>query len=165
MSCPCLQFDELEILRQASLHFVTSVPTDLDARLIRGDRSGLIRLHSEQSLTAEHEESRLKAFTRGINFIIDLGAELIVPAHTYVYGDHAQAWDWSGRVTGVSLFVVGQHKTVFAQATAHTAYQQNGTSRICFQCSFLKGRIATTLKYSFAKKLLLFFILHYLQVY
>jgi hypothetical protein len=32
-------------------------------------------------------------------------------------------------------------------------------------CAYVKGRLATTLKYSFAKKLLLFFILHYFQVY
>ena len=120
-------FDEVEVLRQASLHFVTSVPTSVDARVLRGDRTGLIHLHDQQTMTAEHEESRLKAFTSGMNFVVDEGGELIVPAYTYVYGDHSHAVRWFGRLTGVSLFVVGQDKSVYLGATAHTAYLQNGT--------------------------------------
>ena len=126
-SITSFQFDEVEVLRQGSLHFVTSVPTTMNARLLRGDRSGLIHVHDQQTMTAEYEDSRLKAFTTGMNFIIDEGAELIVPAYTYIYGDHDHAVHWLGQLTGVSLFVVGQEKTVYLGATARTAYLQNGT--------------------------------------
>ena len=120
-------FDEVEILRHASLHFVTSVLTSIDVRVLRGDRTGLIHLHDQQTMTAEYEESRVKAFTTGMNFIVDDGAELIVPTYTYIYGDHTHAVQWFGQLTGVSLFVIGQDKSVYLGARAHTAYLQNGT--------------------------------------
>lgn len=121
------QFDQMEILRQASLHFISSSSVSIDVRVLSGDRTGLIHIHDKQKLISEYEESRLKAFTTGMNFIVDEGGEIIFPAFMYVYGDHDHAVQWFGQLTGISLLVIGQDKSVLLGAKAHTAYIQNGT--------------------------------------
>lgn len=121
------EFDEIEILQQASLQFISNLPLHVYIKILNGDRSGLIHIHNKQTVIVQYEVSSPKAFISGISIIIDDGAELIVPSSMYIYGDQSYALKWFGRLTGVSLFVLGQSKSVYLGSTAHTAFMQNGT--------------------------------------
>lgn len=129
-------FNELHIMRQASLRFAQTGSTiNVDIRQIIGDRSGLIHLHNHQHLVAVYEEAIFSAFTSGVNFILDQGSELIFPSLTYIYGVGIQmtgnpekrSIQLFGRLTGVSNLVLGQGSLLYMNADGHTAMLSNGT--------------------------------------
>ena len=130
-------FDEVHLLQNASLQFVTDQQDlDIEVESFFGDRSGLVKLNDSQTLYAEYKPSIRYAFVAGVNFIIGNGAEIYFPSIVYVYGDGVFLSDQtesrsiaiSGRITGIADFILGFETLVYLAEGAHTASldQQSG---------------------------------------
>ncbi|VDI26438.1 Hypothetical predicted protein [Mytilus galloprovincialis] len=80
-------FDEVHIMRKASLQVRDKgIDIFMDIRQLYGDRSGLLHLHNNQRFIVEYEQGIRQALTSGVNFIVDDGGEIIIPAISYIYG-------------------------------------------------------------------------------
>ena len=130
-------FDELHISRQATLRFrpTPGARISLLVRRVVGDGTGLLHVQEGQYAALEYEQSKIKAFTAGINVMVDEGAEVHFPATLYVYGRGARLRTFTeprsihlfGQLTGVSHLLVTEAKTLYFGPRAHTALWENGT--------------------------------------
>lgn len=129
-------FDEVHLLNKASLHVRdTGTSTRMDIRKLVGDRSGLLHVHRNQFLVAEFEEAVRKAFTSGVNLIVDEDGEIQLPGISYIYGRGINLLDAYpedrsvqifGTFTGVLDLILGFETLMYLGPTARTALLTNG---------------------------------------
>ncbi|XP_072025321.1 uncharacterized protein [Amphiura filiformis] len=128
-------FDELHIVRKASLHIAEDVSSvSMVVHKVYGDRTGLLHAHDGHQFTVEVIES-VPTFTKApVNFVIDSGGEIIFPATLYVIGwgvptekSDVASLEWDGQLTNVAHLIINQAATVQIYPDAHTAIMENGT--------------------------------------
>lgn len=129
-------FDEVHIMRKAALQVRDKgIDIFMDVRQLFGDRSGLLHVHNNHRFIIEYEQGIRQALTSGVNFIIDYGAEMIIPAISYVYGKgitktgypESRSVQIYGRFTGVANFILGFETLVYIGKNGHTAMLGDGT--------------------------------------
>ena len=130
-------FDEVHMVKNAALHMDDNgKAVTMEVDQLFGDDTGLLHLHDKQKLKAEYKTSIRHAFTTGINFIVDYGAEILFPSILYTYGDgvflsgqtESRSVAIFGTLTGVSHLILGFETLVYFGAESNTAFKlSNGT--------------------------------------
>ena len=127
-------FDEVHMVNNAALHMDdNSDPVTMEIDQLYGDKTGLLHLHDKQKLKAEYKTSTRHAFTTGINFIVDYGAEILFPSIMYTYGDgvflsgqtETRSVAIFGTLTGVSDLILGFETLIYFGADSNTAFKNS----------------------------------------
>ena len=120
-------FDELHLVRSASVHLVPDgTARRLVVHKIVGDRSGLIHIHSNQTLQAEYQDATYTITRTATNYKLDPGSVVLMSTSVHVVGLGSVAFDWNGRLVNVQHFHVAFGRKVHIGPDAHTASFQNG---------------------------------------
>ena len=125
-------FDEVHMVKKASLHMFdnnNAVTMEIDQHF--GDNTGLIHVHKNQKVKEEYKTSIRHAFTTGVNFIVDDGAEILFPSIMYTYGSgvflsgqtESRSMAIFGTLTGVSDLILGFETLVYFGPESHTAFK------------------------------------------
>ncbi len=130
-------YDELHITNQGALKFNTDpgLQAEVDVRLTVGDGTGLLHVQQGQYFNMEYEQTVLKAYTAGLNFIVEEAGEIIFPPTLYIYGTGVVLRDYQehrsfqlyGRLTGVILLSVAEGNVLYYGRQGHTAAWSNNT--------------------------------------
>lgn len=146
-------FDEVHIMRKASLQVRDKgIDMFMDIRKLYGDRSGLLHLHNKHQFIVEYEQGIRQALTSGVNFIIDDGGEIILPAISYIYGKGVSMTGYTesrsvqtyGRFTGVADLILGFETLLYIGQNGHTAMLGSGTYTEKGRTYFYKNDDGTT---------------------
>ena len=130
-------FDEVHMVNNAALHMDDddrAVTLEIDQHY--GDDTGLLHLHNNQKLRDEYHISYRHAFTTGVNFIVDAGAEILFPSILYTYGDgvflsgqtESRSVAIFGTLTGVSDLILGFETLVYFGPESNTAFKSSDGS-------------------------------------
>ena len=130
-------FDEVHMVNNAALHMDDNGdPVTLEIDQLFGDNTGLLHLHDNQKLKAEYKTSIRHAFTTGVNFIVDYGAEILFPSIVYTYGDgvylsgqtESRSVAIFGSLTGVSDLILGFETLIYFGPESNTAFKSSDGS-------------------------------------
>ena len=127
-------FDEVHLMRNAALHMVENdAAITLEIDQMYGDNTGKLHLHKNQKLKAEYKTTTRHAFTTGVNFVVDTGAEILFPSIVYTYGDGVslsgltESWSMAifGTLTGVSDLILGFETFIYFGPQSNTAFKSS----------------------------------------
>ena len=125
-------FDEVHMVKNAALHIFednSTVTIEIDQHF--GDTTGLMHIHRNQKAKEEYKISIRHAFTTGVNFIVDDGAEVLFPSIMYTYGTgvylsgqtESRSMAIFGTLTGVSDLILGFETLIYFGPESHTAFK------------------------------------------
>lgn len=121
------EIDELELLGTARLLIYHANITQRVVVIVHtfiGDKTGQIHLRYNQQLYAEVVESVMNRTEAPCGFIIDNGAEIVLPGEFHVHGTNGTL---AGMITGVHELYVEDKTWLLFESTGNTAFLQNGS--------------------------------------
>ena len=118
------EFDEMELTGHSRLVFYHPQNSNVTAVVHRfiGDKTGRLHMRDRQKLYCEVVESTRNVTEAPCSYIIDYGAEIILPTEVHLHGTNT---DLYGLMSGVHhLYILdGAHVTIYS--TAQTALIEN----------------------------------------
>ena len=123
------EFNVTEITGYSRVNFYKQPQKQRNATLIvihalTGDRTGQLHLLSGQKALVEYVESVSNVTEAPCSYNIDYGSEVIFPTEVHFQGVNSTI---EGKVTGVHHFYIEDGAFVNLDATAETAFLENGT--------------------------------------
>ncbi len=121
------EFDEMELTGTSRLllyHPDNSSQVELVAHRFIGDRTGQLHLQVNQVAYIEVVESESNRTEAPCSYIIDAGAEMVLPTEFHVHGTNSSL---AGLITGVQHLYIEDEAFVTFHSTGHTAFLENGT--------------------------------------
>ena len=117
-------FDEMELTGHSRLVFYHPTGSNVTITVHRfiGDKTGRVHIQTDQMLFSEVVESVRNVTEAPCSYIIDYGAELLLPSEVRFHGTNT---DLMGLITGIHhmYIIAGAHVTVYS--TSQTALQEN----------------------------------------
>ena len=125
-------FDEVHMVKNAALHIFEdnrTITIEIDQHF--GDTTGLMHIHRNQKAKEEYKISIRHAFVTGVNFIIDVGGEVLFPSIMYTYGKgvflsgqtESRSMAVFGTLTGVSDLILGFETLIYFGPESQTAFK------------------------------------------
>lgn len=122
------ELDELELTASARLRIM--LVNETDASEIKavihkfiGDRTGILHMYDGQQVWIEYVESKSNKTEAPCSFLIDAGAEAIMPSETHLHGVYTK---FAGLVTGINSLFIEDLAVVEFYSTGHTSAYENG---------------------------------------
>ena len=131
---PTHYFNEVHITRNAALHMAeNNTGQTIIIDKLFGDGSGLVHIHRTQTAFIEYDTTTRKALITGMNYIVDAGAELLVPSIVYIYGHGVYLSGQTerrskaifGTLTGVSDLIIGFDGVLYFGNESNTAFKKD----------------------------------------
>ena len=121
-------FDELHLLRKASLTMSSNLNTHLTLKVKRlfGDNSGLIHVQKRHSFYYNYQIYRKGTARLAFNLKVDNKGEVFLADTTYILGSGATALEANGMLTGIQNLVVAERRTIRLYPGARTKRYSNG---------------------------------------
>ncbi|KAI8478546.1 hypothetical protein Bbelb_437250, partial [Branchiostoma belcheri] len=127
-------FDQVHLTHSASLDIsVAQAAATLTIYKVQGDGTGVLHSHAGHQFVIEFVDSTTIITKARVNYIIDEGSEVILPATVHVngmgiqHGDKKVAMELNGRLTNVAHLVISKGSSVHFSTEAHAALFENGT--------------------------------------
>ena len=118
------EFDEMELTGDSRLVFyhISGSYVNITVHRFIGDKTGHVHIREHQKLFSECVESTTNVTEAPCSYVIDSGAELLLPTEVRLHGTDTQL---DGMITGVHHLYIeaGSHVTV--SSTAQTALMEN----------------------------------------
>lgn len=121
------EFDEMELTGYSRIviyHPDNVTNISVTAHRFIGDRTGQFHLRTKQKVFVEVVESETNRTEAPCSYLIDKGAEIVLPAEFHVHGVRTAV---HGRMTGVHFLFIEDQATLTMSSTAQTALVENRT--------------------------------------
>ena len=121
------EFDEMELSGSSRLliyHPKNSKKVVTTVHRFIGDKTGQLHLRSDQQVYVEYVESESNRTEAPCGYIIDEGAEIILPTEFHVHGTNSTL---AGQITGVQHLYIEDKAWIEFHSTAQTAMLEKGT--------------------------------------
>ncbi|KAK3755992.1 hypothetical protein QZH41_003345 [Actinostola sp. cb2023] len=121
------EFDEMELTgysRVVIYHPNNATKITVIAHRFIGDRTGQFHLRNKQKVFVEVVESETNRTEAPCSYLIDQGAEFVLPAEFHVHGVRTVV---HGRMTGVHFLFIEDSAVLTVTSTAQTALVENRT--------------------------------------
>lgn len=117
-------FDELLITGHSRLVFYQPAADEVNVTVhcLMGDKTGRIHIRNKQRLFSEVVESVSNVTEAPCSYIIDYGAELVLPTEVHLHGTNTVL---DGLISGVHHLYIEGGATVAASSTAQTSLTEN----------------------------------------
>lgn len=121
------EFDELDLTGSARLMiYHPDNATEVKATVHRfiGDKTGQLHLRINQTVYVEYVESETNRTEAPCGYIIEDGAEIVLPSEFHMHGTNSTL---AGKITGVHELFIEAASMIQFMSTANTALLENGT--------------------------------------
>ena len=118
------EFDEMELTGDSRLLFYHIPGSQVNVTVHRfiGDKTGRVHIREHQKLFSEFVESTTNVTEAPCSYVIDYGAELLLPTEVRLHGTDTQL---DGMITGVHHLYIEAGTDVTVTSTAQTALMEN----------------------------------------
>ena len=118
------EFDEMELTGDSHLVFYNIPGSQVNVTVHRfiGDKTGRVHIREHQKLFSEFVESTTNVTEAPCSYVIDSGAELLLPTEVRLHGTDTQL---DGMITGVHHLYIEARSHVIVASTAQTALMEN----------------------------------------
>lgn len=120
------EFHEMELSGKCRL--LAYHPSNLTVKVVvhkfYGDKSGQFHILNRQKVYVEADEAVPKKIEAPCGYIVDAGAEIILPSELHIHGT---ATTINGMITGLHHLKVSGGKKIYFASTTQTALIENGT--------------------------------------